>query len=168
MFISGQMLNTISQFTTSTSSYVYKTTLKFSVSCAQKMSYNFRFTDRNYFASYTDVIITLHNEVNICNYTDVLITLCDYYLTQMMSNNFRFTERNYSVSTQILFPFLPQMMSEELSDCPGKLHAVKCDLTKDAELLAMFDHVTRTYGPVHVCVNNAGMATGVSMLGRIF
>jgi len=57
-----------------------------------------------------------------------------------------------------------EMMSEELSDCPGKLHAVKCDLTKDAELLAMFDHVTRTYGPVHVCVNNAGMATGVSML----
>ncbi|XP_071944509.1 dehydrogenase/reductase SDR family member 11-like [Antedon mediterranea] len=50
-------------------------------------------------------------------------------------------------------------ISEELKsqNAPGLLHAVKCDVTKEDEILAMFAEIKEKFGGVDVCVNNAGL-----------
>jgi len=47
---------------------------------------------------------------------------------------------------------------------PGKLHAVHCDLGQPGAIKTCFDEVVRCYGPVSVCVNNAGRGGGGSLL----
>ncbi|KAJ8878079.1 hypothetical protein PR048_022543 [Dryococelus australis] len=49
-------------------------------------------------------------------------------------------------------------MAEGLKDAPGKLYAVKADLTKEGDILAAFQWVKDNLGGVDVLVNNAGMA----------
>lgn len=51
-----------------------------------------------------------------------------------------------------------QAIAEELKDQPGSLLAIKCDLSKEEEILAMFDTIKKEYGGVDVCINNAGLA----------
>ncbi|GBN31638.1 Dehydrogenase/reductase SDR family member 11 [Araneus ventricosus] len=41
---------------------------------------------------------------------------------------------------------------------PGKLVPIKCDLTKESEILALFDEISKTFGRLDVCINNAGLA----------
>ncbi|CAH1263761.1 DHRS11 [Branchiostoma lanceolatum] len=41
----------------------------------------------------------------------------------------------------------------------GRLYPVKCDLTVEAEIRAMFDNIESEHGGVDVCINNAGLAT---------
>ncbi|CAL1260848.1 unnamed protein product [Larinioides sclopetarius] len=41
---------------------------------------------------------------------------------------------------------------------PGKLVPIKCDLTKESEILALFDEISKTYSRLDVCINNAGLA----------
>ncbi|GBN07441.1 Dehydrogenase/reductase SDR family member 11 [Araneus ventricosus] len=57
-------------------------------------------------------------------------------------------------------------ISEEdaLKDAPGKLVAIKCDLTKESEILSMFDEIRRTLGRLDVCINNAGLGYDASLL----
>ncbi|GFY74950.1 hypothetical protein TNIN_128841 [Trichonephila inaurata madagascariensis] len=40
---------------------------------------------------------------------------------------------------------------------PGKLVAIKCDLTQESEIVSMFDEILRTFGRLDLCVNNAGL-----------
>ena len=48
---------------------------------------------------------------------------------------------------------------------PGRLHAMKCDVSKDAELVAMFADVVAKHGPIRVCVNNAGFGSNKNLMG---
>ncbi|XP_038060830.1 dehydrogenase/reductase SDR family member 11-like [Patiria miniata] len=45
----------------------------------------------------------------------------------------------------------------------GSLHAIKCDLTKEEEILAMFAEIKEKFGGVDVCVSNAGINHADSM-----
>lgn len=57
-----------------------------------------------------------------------------------------------------------QTMAQELAKEPGTLIPVKCDLTKDAEILSMFERIKNDFGGVDVCINNAGMSWNHSLL----
>ncbi|XP_070572622.1 dehydrogenase/reductase SDR family member 11-like isoform X4 [Ptychodera flava] len=49
--------------------------------------------------------------------------------------------------------------SDELKSksAKGSLHAVKCDLRNEEEILLMFEEIKRNHGGVDVCINNAGI-----------
>ncbi|GIY02418.1 hypothetical protein CEXT_428191 [Caerostris extrusa] len=47
---------------------------------------------------------------------------------------------------------------------PGKLVAIKCDLTQESEILSMFDEIRRTFGRLDVCINNAGLSHNTPLL----
>ncbi|XP_047500817.1 dehydrogenase/reductase SDR family member 11-like isoform X2 [Penaeus chinensis] len=55
-------------------------------------------------------------------------------------------------------------LSKELSGMPGSLTAMKCDLTKDSEVLNLFSGIKQQFGGVDVCINNAGMSHNHSLL----
>ena len=42
------------------------------------------------------------------------------------------------------------------SSVTGALHAIKCDLRQEEEILAMFAEIRDKYGGVDVCICNAG------------
>lgn len=46
----------------------------------------------------------------------------------------------------------------------GSLEAVKCDLQKEEEILAMFARIKEKYGAVDICVNNAGLGIASTLL----
>ncbi|RXG58384.1 hypothetical protein Avbf_08951 [Armadillidium vulgare] len=46
----------------------------------------------------------------------------------------------------------------------GKLVAIKCDLTKDEEVIAVFDQIKKEYNGVDVCINNAGFTDNKPLL----
>nr|CAD7586493.1 unnamed protein product [Timema genevievae] len=52
---------------------------------------------------------------------------------------------------------LVEELSAELKGAPGKLHALKGDLTKEEDILAAFDWVKKNLGRIDVLVNNAGV-----------
>lgn len=56
-------------------------------------------------------------------------------------------------------------LSEGLSSEKGRLHAYKCDLSKEEEILSMFTWITSNVGGVDVCINNAGFGDFGSLLG---
>ncbi|XP_069125713.1 dehydrogenase/reductase SDR family member 11-like [Argopecten irradians] len=51
-----------------------------------------------------------------------------------------------------------QALADELKNEKGSLTAIKCDLTKEEEILDMFSKVKAEFGGVDICVNNAGLA----------
>ncbi|XP_050723083.1 dehydrogenase/reductase SDR family member 11-like [Eriocheir sinensis] len=55
-------------------------------------------------------------------------------------------------------------MADELKGQRGALIPIKCDLTKDEEVLAMFAKIKKDLGGVDVCINNAGFAHNKSLL----
>ncbi|XP_063876868.1 dehydrogenase/reductase SDR family member 11-like [Scylla paramamosain] len=57
-----------------------------------------------------------------------------------------------------------QALADELKGQPGSLLPIKCDLTKDDQVLAMFARIKRELGGVDVCINNAGMSIHNSLL----
>lgn len=48
--------------------------------------------------------------------------------------------------------------------CPGKIYAVKCDLSNESEILAMFNEIRQKFGRIDVCINNAGFSTNSPLL----
>ena len=50
--------------------------------------------------------------------------------------------------------------AKKLSDKKGKLHAFKCDIRKEEDILKAFDWTTKNLGPVHILINNAGIGSG--------
>ncbi|CAL4127279.1 unnamed protein product, partial [Meganyctiphanes norvegica] len=57
-----------------------------------------------------------------------------------------------------------QALSQELSGETGSLTAIKCDLRKDTEVLALFSTIKKQFGGVDVCINNAGMSSNHRLL----
>ncbi|XP_064110945.1 dehydrogenase/reductase SDR family member 11-like [Macrobrachium nipponense] len=57
-----------------------------------------------------------------------------------------------------------QDLSRELKEQPGKLVAVKCDLTKDEDIASLFAFIKEEHQGVDVCINNAGMSRNHSLL----
>ncbi|RZC36476.1 adh short, KR, and/or NAD binding 10 domain containing protein, partial [Asbolus verrucosus] len=51
-----------------------------------------------------------------------------------------------------------------LTDAPGELYAVKCDVTNEEEILEAFSWVKENLGPVHILVNNAGTIRPTDLL----
>lgn len=47
---------------------------------------------------------------------------------------------------------------------PGKLHALKCDLTKESDILAVFDEIRSKFGRIDICINNAGFSSDSPLL----
>ncbi|XP_022902825.2 farnesol dehydrogenase-like isoform X1 [Onthophagus taurus] len=56
-----------------------------------------------------------------------------------------------------------QTISEKLKNAKGKLHPFKADVTKENDILALFEFVKTKLGPVHVLVNNAGIARSTNL-----
>ncbi|GFT62975.1 hypothetical protein NPIL_210971, partial [Nephila pilipes] len=51
-----------------------------------------------------------------------------------------------------------------MKSSPGKLVAIKCDLTNESEILSMFDEIRQTFGRLDVCINNAGLGLDAPLL----
>ncbi|GFG32642.1 hypothetical protein Cfor_04747, partial [Coptotermes formosanus] len=50
-----------------------------------------------------------------------------------------------------------QELSDRLTEGPGKLHPIKCDLSKEEDILSAFEEVKKELGGVDILVNNAGV-----------
>ncbi|KAG0725512.1 Dehydrogenase/reductase SDR family member 11 [Chionoecetes opilio] len=57
-----------------------------------------------------------------------------------------------------------QALADELKGQPGTLIPIKCDITKDDQVVSMFARIKRELGGVDVCVNNAGLAVFKDLL----
>jgi NADP+-dependent farnesol dehydrogenase len=55
-------------------------------------------------------------------------------------------------------------LSKKLQGKKGKLYAVKVDMTKEDDILKGFKWVSEKLGPVHVLVNNAGIAQPTNLI----
>ncbi|CAG0902217.1 unnamed protein product, partial [Darwinula stevensoni] len=55
-----------------------------------------------------------------------------------------------------------QQMVEELGD-DGSMMAIKCDLTNDEDVDAMFSQIMETWGGIDVCINNAALCGPVKI-----
>ncbi|XP_046748681.1 farnesol dehydrogenase-like [Diprion similis] len=56
-----------------------------------------------------------------------------------------------------------EKLGEELRDAKGKLYAMKCDVSKEEEILAVFEWIKENLGGVDVLVNNAGLMHAASL-----
>ena len=63
-----------------------------------------------------------------------------------------------------MFLIFFQELAAKLKGEKGELFAVKCDLTKEEEILAMFAKIKEQHGTVHVCINNAGLSHDAPLL----
>ena len=57
-------------------------------------------------------------------------------------------------------------MSKTLKNEPGKLYAVKADITKDADVKDAFQWVKANLGGVDILINNAGVNIANSLTGN--
>lgn len=49
-------------------------------------------------------------------------------------------------------------LAERLRGKPGKLHAVRADMTVEADIVAAIEWANDNLGPVHILINNAGLS----------
>lgn len=54
--------------------------------------------------------------------------------------------------------------AKQLQDCPGKVHAYKCDVSNQESIKAAFKWVEGNFGTVNILVNNAGTAKNIHLL----
>ncbi|XP_069166574.1 dehydrogenase/reductase SDR family member 11 [Procambarus clarkii] len=57
-----------------------------------------------------------------------------------------------------------QALARELANKPGSFTPVKCDISKDDDVLSLFATIKQKFGGVDVCINNAGMSHNHSLL----
>lgn len=55
-------------------------------------------------------------------------------------------------------------LAKKLESKPGKLYAVKADVTKEDEIFVAYEWVTKNVGPVSILVNNAGLARNTTII----
>ncbi|XP_058124713.1 farnesol dehydrogenase-like [Anopheles ziemanni] len=53
---------------------------------------------------------------------------------------------------------IKELKKQLTAEAAGRLHAFRCDVTKEDDILVAFKHVEQVYGGVDVLVNNAGVA----------
>ncbi|XP_044260392.1 farnesol dehydrogenase-like [Tribolium madens] len=57
-----------------------------------------------------------------------------------------------------------QELAADLSDAPGQLFPLRCDITSEEAILKCFKWVTDNVGPVQVLINNAGLTRPTNLL----
>jgi len=62
---------------------------------------------------------------------------------------------------------LSQELSKSLQSETGKLHAIKCDITKDSDIETAFKWVKDNLGGVDILVNNAGVGLISPLIGKL-
>jgi NAD(P)-dependent dehydrogenase (short-subunit alcohol dehydrogenase family) len=67
-------------------------------------------------------------------------------------------------STSLL---LFQELSGNVKTAPGKLYAVKCDVTKEADVKEAFKWIKSNLGGVDILVNNAGGDSSNTLTGEL-
>ncbi|KDR14275.1 farnesol dehydrogenase-like isoform X2 [Zootermopsis nevadensis] len=55
-------------------------------------------------------------------------------------------------------------LAESLKSAPGKLYALKCDVTKESEVQAAFEWIKTKLGGVDILINNAGTASNSKLI----
>lgn len=55
-------------------------------------------------------------------------------------------------------------LAEELKEEHGQLHAFKCDLTVEEDIINAFKQIIKKLGNIHVLVNNAGVLTVTDLI----
>lgn len=61
--------------------------------------------------------------------------------------------------------YILQEFSAELSTAPGKLHPLKCDVTKENDVISSFAWVKENLGGVDILINNAGVFNEILLHG---
>lgn len=56
-------------------------------------------------------------------------------------------------------------LSNELVDQPAKLHPLKCDITKEDDILEAFEWIKSNVGSVSIMINNAGLTRPTTLIG---
>ena len=64
----------------------------------------------------------------------------------------------------ILLEDILQTLSQELSPTGGKLVAMKCDVSKEEDILSMMNAIKSQFGGADICINNAGLAHNAPLL----
>ncbi|XP_065157436.1 farnesol dehydrogenase-like [Atheta coriaria] len=54
--------------------------------------------------------------------------------------------------------------AKKLATCKGKLYAMKCDMTKEEDIINVFQWTTKNVSLVHILVNNAGGNPGTTLI----
>ena len=57
-----------------------------------------------------------------------------------------------------------QTLSQELSPTGGKLVAMKCDVSKEEDILSLMSAIKSQFGGADICINNAGLGRDASLL----
>ena len=60
--------------------------------------------------------------------------------------------------------FTLQTLSQELSPAGGKLVAMKCDVSKEEDILSMMSAIKSQFGGADICINNAGLGHYATLL----
>ena len=55
-------------------------------------------------------------------------------------------------------------MAESLKGSKGSLTAIQCDVSKEDQILSMFEKIKTQFGGADVCINNAGLAHKAPLL----
>lgn len=60
-----------------------------------------------------------------------------------------------------------QDLANKHKEKKGSFLPIKCDLTKDGDIYALFETIKKEYGGVDICINNAGLSYDKSLLGKL-
>jgi NAD(P)-dependent dehydrogenase (short-subunit alcohol dehydrogenase family) len=63
------------------------------------------------------------------------------------------------------FIYIYQEFAAKLSTAPGKLHPLKCDVTKENDVLSSFAWVRENLGGADILINNAGVFNEIQFHG---
>lgn len=58
-----------------------------------------------------------------------------------------------------------RQLADRLHGKPGELHAFKADITIEKEVVAVFENIANTLGPIHILINSAGLAQATTLVG---
>lgn len=56
-----------------------------------------------------------------------------------------------------------EALATKLTEKPGKLHAIRADVSKEQDILDAFEWIANNLGPIHILINNAA-TVGVTSL----
>lgn len=57
-----------------------------------------------------------------------------------------------------------EAIAKKLSGEKGKLHAFKCDMTKEQDITSTFNEIIKKLGNVHILINNAGLSLATDLI----
>ncbi|KAK5644451.1 hypothetical protein RI129_005751 [Pyrocoelia pectoralis] len=57
-----------------------------------------------------------------------------------------------------------QQLADKLKDKPGKVYAIRADITKEEDIIQSFKWIKENLGAVHILVNNAGVIFSTSLI----